>query len=111
MALTGVVGGANSQVVVTLTPPTSPPALRQVLEIDCVHWSLSADPAAGVLLTITSTGSPTYSVYVSRGGPGTLDFQEPYIAVPNTPIVVTLASAGGTVVGTLNVFSSATPSP
>jgi len=103
MTLFTAVGGSNAQVPMTFAG--LPGRYRQVTAL---HWSLSADPAAGVLLTIASTGVNTYTVYVTRGGPGTLDFQEPFTGGLGADVVVTLGGGGGTIIGTLNVYVEST---
>jgi len=100
VALVTSVGGANGQVQITLAGVGG-----QFRQVGALHWSLSADPSAGVPLTITSTGVDSYTVYITRGGPGTLDFAERFSGLLGNSVVVTLGAAGGTVVGTLNVFT------
>lgn len=66
-----------------------------------VYWSYDAAPAAGAKLTITGSGI-TFEISITAAGPGAFTMG-PYVGVVNTPVVATLSSGGGVVVGKLNV--------
>lgn len=101
MPLTVHAPAANTAAVATLAAKGD---RRHVVR--AVHWSLSADPAAPIALTIASAGVPTYTAYVSKGGPGVLDFgPNGYEGADGVGVVVTLPAAGGTTTGAVNVFS------
>lgn len=65
-----------------------------------VVWSYSAAPTGG-RLTITDDGATVFDIDIIAGGPGAADVHLES-AVANKALVITLAAAGGAVVGKLN---------
>lgn len=70
-----------------------------------VSWSLSASPATAVALTFSS-GNTVYQVDITTGGPGFIGFPEQgWPGEEGTAITVTLAAAGASIVGKLNILA------
>jgi hypothetical protein len=89
---------SNSAAVVTLAAPGD--GLRHHLRY--VSWSYNADPTAGRLTITGLNGGQTWSVDVTKGGPGALPLP-PLSGELNTAVVVTLAAGGSGVTGKVNV--------
>jgi hypothetical protein len=72
-----------------------------------ISWSLSADPASAILLTVSDAGTVRLRWYITKGGPGFLpvNFR---CAAANTALVISLAAAGAGVIGTLNIHDKGT---
>lgn len=96
----------NADIVFTLQPDTT---RRHVLP--GVHFSFSADPtAAYVLIEILdpdSVGGNTYRTigkhYVTKSGPGPLEFVFPYETPKNTGMRITLKAGGGGIAATFEL--------
>lgn len=93
---------ANTAVVVTVTAyPTSSPR-----NVKYVAWSLDATPATAIALTFASNSVTLFQIDITTGGPGFFEFPSDGIPGANgNTIVVTLAAAGASIIGKLNVLA------
>lgn len=64
-----------------------------------VTWSYLGAPTGGKLTIAWGSDSEVY--HITAGGPGILSFPIPKRFPPNTEVVITLASGGGAVEGTV----------
>lgn len=67
-----------------------------------IYWSYSAAPTGGQL-SITNGGTEVFKLHITAGGPGFIPFPGTDVGSAGSAVVVTLASGGGSVEGTLIV--------
>jgi hypothetical protein len=72
-----------------------------------VAWSFSAAPPAGTTLTVTDGGTTVRKITITAAGPGELLWPDEAGAA-NAALVVTLATGGAGVLGTLDVLGKRT---
>jgi hypothetical protein len=65
-----------------------------------IYWSYSATPTGGQL-SITNGGTEVFKLHITAGGPGFIPFPGTAVGTDGAAVVVTLASGGGSVEGTL----------
>lgn len=65
-----------------------------------VYWSYTGDPTGGKI-TITG-GIANFELDITKSGPGCITL-DPYVCLPATNLVATLASGAGAVVGKVNI--------
>lgn len=89
---------SNTAAVVTYpADPGSAHVLRQAA------WSYSGAPTAGNLKVEDGSGVTVFSVDVTAGGPGYVQFEPPLAGTPGKAMVVTLAAGGAGVSGKLSL--------
>lgn len=96
----------NADIVFTLRPD---PSRRHVLP--GVHFSYDADPTGAFLLIEIldpdAVGGTTYRTigkhFITKGGPGPLEFVRPYETAVNTGMRVTLKAGGSGINATLEL--------
>jgi hypothetical protein len=93
-----VVSAANAPAVLTLTPASS----KQIFVVHSVQYSLTAAPGGADPLTIVGSVGGTY-LNLDLGGVGPFQFDCFIPSLPGETLTITLAAAGGTAVGKLNV--------
>lgn len=91
----------NTDVYVNVAATTHQKTIKQIL------WSLSADPAAAVTIEIESpVGTRLSTFYVTKGGPGFLNFGDKGLPCANAgavQVLLNLAATSGCI-GTLTVL-------
>ncbi len=99
-AAAGNTGTAIANTVVTLTFAAD--TADRGWHLDGVEWSLSANPAAAVALTVAVDGTTVWQFDITSGGPGFMPAKPRIRGAANKAMVITLAAAGGSVIGKLN---------
>ena len=90
---------ANTAAIVTLAARAG--ERRVISQID---YSLSGTIASAPALTITGLHGGTYSIVVPAAvAVNQLRFSQPLVGLVNTAVVVTLAAAGASAIGKINV--------
>lgn len=69
--------------------------------LDSVTFGYDGTPTAG-MLTVSDAGVTVFSVPVTAGGPGPIEFVPPIRGTTNAAMVVTLAAGGGSVKGQIS---------
>lgn len=72
--------------------------------IGSVEWGYSGAPTGGQL-TITDGGAEVFRVYITAGGPGTLQWSPAKRFTDNAAVVVSLSAGGAGVSGVVNVHA------
>lgn len=88
---------ANAAAVVTRPAPATGRTW-----ITKATWSYSNDPAGG-RLWIQDGATVIFDIDITRGGPGSLQFNNDGRSSPGNALTVTLAAGGAGIVGKLNV--------
>jgi len=68
-----------------------------------LFWSYSAAPAGGRITIQDGIGSFVFDLDIIAGGPDSISFKRPKRGTANTAMIITLAAAGGVIVGKLNI--------
>ena len=69
-----------------------------------IAWSYSADPSGGNLKVEDGAGNVVFSLDITKGGPGFIQFPQPKKGSANTALVVTLAAGGAGISGKVSVL-------